>query len=1177
MNAASSRHRHGDPRLPVGSKAKIIVDKANRLDRSARKDSNWELRNFSNEFSATRENWETLIRYKPASHDRPTRRTDQTVWTDRFFARRTLAARRFLFTTRNRSTDMSNSFSRKRPTFDIHAFNNPLNKSSSSLNSTLNNQTLQSDRLSSPFYRGRTMYGGSSSCVDSLSLSVVAASPKVGAGAKRVCVRPTATPSSANQCEISTTAEQILRAIEQFSSPVTNVRKIPVKSDSSNRKRKALPIPFEDLVIPTVPDLLRMKRKERAASESSASSAVPTSAAASAAAPVSSASTASATTGSSSGPTTAVSSAAIPSTVSSAISSSAELSAAVSSAASPAVTSSVSGSSPSISFKYYQLPPPIQPLSTRDDEDVAKKVAEAPKTEKANAVPLPAVSLPVPTSPTFRSSLPATATTSTRPRVSSSSSEYPVFSVSTVSSAPTFTLSFTPNAPPKAAQKPSQSEFKFSSPIECEKPLSATATKPNLKFRDPQDAKSQLTPVTNHSVAFKSPPPSVLKAKSPVTKSPVAKSPVAKSPVTKDPILKTVPDKSLGSAANFFKTAPQNDTKANSLQDKFKPASGNWTCDTCLVSNPPDKLKCCCCETPKPGKALDNAKTEKCGKCLAKIEACSCSSKAVNAKAPLNSLKTFAKSPSSNWECSTCLVSNKSSDAKCVACSAAKPGSVAEVASNAAKDDTPKAVPSLNALFKKDAKSWECSVCMVNNKAADNACVACGEKNPKAPAEAKPAPKFTFGIPPGEAPTPAGGTGFSSPAPFSFGVSEKKETKVNAGIKLPNNVEPSGFTFGKRTADESQKNDQANSNAKEEKAAFTFGKNESISTSFQFQAPKGENSIFGSTSNAASSSTDAKAPTEKFGSISTGVSSTTDPATLQAPSSNFGIFGQNPPTTTSNSSIFGADKKPAAFGGASNSGFLAGSKPFGVQAETEKTVMTEPGAMFVMPSPRTVHHTSDPKGLFSPKKGFFNQTESTENKSIFGGLKPDFGASKPDLGSAKPDFGSAKPDFGSAKPDFGSAKPDFGKTDFTAAKPAFDLKPNDGFHVFGSQTTVNSSAANEQPKTFSSSPFVFKGSEPAKPSGGFSFPAPNSAPTNAFGFNSAPETPAPMFGSMAAQPAAQTAPMFGSMAQPMFNSAPQTNATPAPFAFGAQPQQQVEPAPAPAFGFPAAPPQVIFI
>lgn len=43
------------------------------------------------------------------------------------------------------------------------------------------------------------------------------------------------------------------------------------------------------------------------------------------------------------------------------------------------------------------------------------------------------------------------------------------------------------------------------------------------------------------------------------------------------------------------------DTKSQSLADIFKPQPGSWECQSCLVRNDSDKIKCVSCETPKSG------------------------------------------------------------------------------------------------------------------------------------------------------------------------------------------------------------------------------------------------------------------------------------------------------------------------------------------------------------------------------------------------------------------------------------------------------------------------------------------------------------------------------------------------------------------------------------------------
>ena len=50
-------------------------------------------------------------------------------------------------------------------------------------------------------------------------------------------------------------------------------------------------------------------------------------------------------------------------------------------------------------------------------------------------------------------------------------------------------------------------------------------------------------------------------------------------------------------------------SSSNSLMDKFKPAAGSWTCNSCLVVNSPDTNSCAACETPNPQADSSTLKT----------------------------------------------------------------------------------------------------------------------------------------------------------------------------------------------------------------------------------------------------------------------------------------------------------------------------------------------------------------------------------------------------------------------------------------------------------------------------------------------------------------------------------------------------------------------------------------
>ena len=189
---------------------------------------------------------------------------------------------------------------------------------------------------------------------------------------------------------------------------------------------------------------------------------------------------------------------------------------------------------------------------------------------------------------------------------------------------------------------------------------------------------------------------------------------------------------------------------------QFAPPSGSWECDQCLVRNQAKDNKCVACSAPKPSSKTDTTKPTmpsfkplsqfaspsgswECDQCLvrnqakdSKCVACSApklSSKTDTTKPTMPSFKPLSQfaSPSDSWECNQCMVRNQAKDDKCVACTAPKPS-----ASKVITDSKSTALPFLKPLtqFAPPAGSWECDQCMVNNKAADKACVACGAPRP---------------------------------------------------------------------------------------------------------------------------------------------------------------------------------------------------------------------------------------------------------------------------------------------------------------------------------------------------------------------------------------------------------------------------------------------------------------
>ncbi|XP_065889912.1 nuclear pore complex protein Nup153-like isoform X2 [Dysidea avara] len=138
----------------------------------------------------------------------------------------------------------------------------------------------------------------------------------------------------------------------------------------------------------------------------------------------------------------------------------------------------------------------------------------------------------------------------------------------------------------------------------------------------------------------------------------------------------------------------------SSLLTQFKPPSGSWECPTCMINNISSNDKCVACGTNKPGAA---------------------STGSIATTSTASSSASNLKPPSGSWECPTCMINNKSSDNKCVACTTNKPGAAPSTSNS-----------SLLTQFKPPSGSWECPTCMINNISSNDKCVACGTNKPGA-------------------------------------------------------------------------------------------------------------------------------------------------------------------------------------------------------------------------------------------------------------------------------------------------------------------------------------------------------------------------------------------------------------------------------------------------------------
>nr|AHY35269.1 NUP153 [Plecturocebus cupreus] len=284
--------------------------------------------------------------------------------------------------------------------------------------------------------------------------------------------------------------------------------------------------------------------------------------------------------------------------------------------------------------------------------------------------------------------------------------------------------------------------------------------------------------------------------------------------------------------------------------DKFKPVIGTWDCDTCLVQNKPEVVKCVACETPKPGTGVKRVLTLTVVSESAETMTASSSSCTVTT-GTLGFGDKF-KRPVGSWECSVCCVSNNAEDNKCVSCMSEKPGNSVPTSSSST---VPVSLSSGGSLglekFKKPEGSWDCDVCLVQNKADSTKCVACESAKPGTKSEFKgfdtsssssnlaASSSFKFGIPssssgPSQTLTSTGNFKFGDQGGFKIGVSSDSGSvnPVSEGFKFSKPIGDFKFGVSSESKPEEVKKDSKNDN-------FKFGLSSGLSnpvslTPFQF-------------------------------------------------------------------------------------------------------------------------------------------------------------------------------------------------------------------------------------------------------------------------------------------------------------------------------------------------------
>lgn len=268
--------------------------------------------------------------------------------------------------------------------------------------------------------------------------------------------------------------------------------------------------------------------------------------------------------------------------------------------------------------------------------------------------------------------------------------------------------------------------------------------------------------------------------------------------VNKNTIIKPA-EKTSSPTSLLFTSTTAKSTTSNTFEmnlDKSKPAKDTWVCPCCAISNNSEYVKCMACNASKPGQTLAAA--------AKKVE-----EPAMKTTTAFPGFGNEFKAPTGSWSCDVCMVRNESDVTSCAACTTAKPGSKEPPkAATTTAAPPPIATSSFGDKFKKPINSWTCDDCMVTNNTEVTECAACG------------------GVKPGAAKK-------SSSETTSSNNSSSSSIKFN--VSMP--AEASSFKFG---IDKANNNNEVVAEKPASTAGFVFANNKSTtdSATFSFGIPQ---------------------------------------------------------------------------------------------------------------------------------------------------------------------------------------------------------------------------------------------------------------------------------------------------------------------------------------------------
>lgn len=247
----------------------------------------------------------------------------------------------------------------------------------------------------------------------------------------------------------------------------------------------------------------------------------------------------------------------------------------------------------------------------------------------------------------------------------------------------------------------------------------------------------------------------------------------------------SVKDKATKSKENGVVAAPKDDLFASLVKSQ---SSQKWECDACMTRNDTDKVKCACCETPRPG-----------AKASSEVKQPANINSFMPAAKPTDDLfkSIVAKQKTENWECGECLTRNDASHSKCLCCEAAKPGAVAAIAPKSSFNSFSSA-PTMPAdegfkslVSKQNTSKWECSACMTRNNDSSTKCACCEQPKPNSESSSS---QFSFGS------SLKSKVVLPDPAKVTFSFGMNNVAAAAPAVELPKPVEAKTFSFGATSA-----------------------------------------------------------------------------------------------------------------------------------------------------------------------------------------------------------------------------------------------------------------------------------------------------------------------------------------------------------------------------------------